>query len=127
MIDDRTLRASPLLLAAAVGGLLSACSSPSSGPQPATNAEVEGGTEVEACDAGVVDDPAIMSMTTGAMSEADFTARCDSAHGVVQVEPHCGGNNQCRGFSYDSKTQALTENTCRATNTCGGFSCIVCD
>lgn len=124
---ERTLHASPLLLAAAVGGLLSACSSPSPAPQPATDAELDGGTEIQGCTTGVVDDPRVTSTTTGEMSEADFTSRCDSAGGVVQVEPHCGGHNQCRGFSYDSNTQALTENTCRATNTCGGFSCIVCD
>jgi hypothetical protein len=30
-------------------------------------------------------------------------------------------------MSYDTETQTLLQHTCRATNTCAGFSCVICD
>jgi hypothetical protein len=55
-----------------------------------------------------------------------FTAECDAWHGVVQIPPHCGGFNTCRGMSYDSGTDVFTEHTCRGLSTCSGFSCVLC-
>jgi hypothetical protein len=55
-----------------------------------------------------------------------FTADCDTWHGVVQIPPHCGGFNSCRGMSYDSGTEVLTEHTCRGLSSCAGFSCVLC-
>ncbi len=54
-----------------------------------------------------------------------FTAMCDERGGTVEVIPHCGGVNTCKGFAYDQTTEMLSEHTCKATNTCGGFNCIV--
>ncbi|MEB2314000.1 MAG: hypothetical protein OZ928_19305 [Polyangiaceae bacterium] len=56
---------------------------------------------------------------------ATFTAQCDERHGKVEVHPHCGGVNTCKGFSYDTSTQTLTEHTCKGLNTCGGYSCVI--
>ena len=53
-----------------------------------------------------------------------FTALCDSMNGIFEIQPHCGGSNACRGMSYDTGTQTLTEHTCRGTNTCAGYSCV---
>lgn len=60
------------------------------------------------------------------MSQAEFTQMCDERKGRVEVHPHCGGVNTCRGFSYDSDADVFTEHTCRAANTCTGFTCVIC-
>ncbi len=72
------------------------------------------------------DEPAITSsrVVPGLTLEA-FTAQCDERHGTVEIIPHCGGVNTCRGMSYDTETEVLTEHTCKGLNTCGGFSCVV--
>jgi hypothetical protein len=134
--------ASPALLAAALGGLLCIASTACSGAQSSsTSSPTDAGTTASTgptgggdspypsfeCDAGVASDPAITSTAVGAVSQDDFTAQCDAKGGVFEVQPHCGGSNNCRGMSYDSKTQTLTEHSCRATNTCAGFSCVMCD
>lgn len=54
-----------------------------------------------------------------------FTKKCDAADGKVEVHPHCGGVNSCKGFSYDQTTQTFTEHTCTGLNTCAGWSCVV--
>lgn len=79
------------------------------------------------CDGGVLPDAGITSTTHGPVTLDEFTALCDAKQGIVEIEPHCGGSNGCRGMSYDSTTQTLTEHTCRGTNTCAGYSCVVCD
>ncbi|MGH7282245.1 MAG: hypothetical protein ACRELY_12015, partial [Polyangiaceae bacterium] len=79
------------------------------------------------CDGGVATDPGVTSSVVGAVTQDDFTAQCNAKNGVFEIQPHCGGSNNCRGFSYDSETQTLSEHSCRATNSCGGYSCIVCD
>lgn len=104
------------LLSAAIGGLLSvgglACDS-SSGSSP-TGLDPDGGT------------PHITSSSLVAdMTVERFTADCDARSGTVELHSHCGGLNSCQGFSYDTGTQVLTEHTCRALNTCAGYSCVV--
>jgi hypothetical protein len=54
-----------------------------------------------------------------------FTALCDRAGGYVEVHPHCGGANSCKGFSYDEGVHVWTEHTCAGLNTCNGFSCVI--
>lgn len=54
-----------------------------------------------------------------------FTADCDAQNGAVELHSHCGGFNTCQGFSYDDGTHVLSEHTCRALNTCSGYSCVV--
>jgi hypothetical protein len=56
-----------------------------------------------------------------------FTEMCDRAGGWVEIHPHCGGANSCRGFSYDEGTHVFTEHTCAGLNTCNGFSCVLPD
>jgi hypothetical protein len=56
-----------------------------------------------------------------------FTAMCDRAGGWVEIHPHCGGANSCRGFSYDEGVHVFTEHTCAGLNTCNGFSCVLPD
>lgn len=80
-----------------------------------------------ACDDPVPSPQILSSETVSPWDQQAFTALCDERGGWVQVHPHCGGANSCRGFSYDSDTNVWTEHTCRAVNTCTGFSCIVCD
>jgi hypothetical protein len=117
----RSPKPSAALLSAALGALV--CTAPACG------GSVESQTPETpfACQTGVSASPEVTSSTTLAMTQAEFTAECDARHGVFEVEPHCGGLNNCRGISYDIGTQVLTEHTCRATNTCAGYSCIICD
>jgi len=56
-----------------------------------------------------------------------FTSQCGAENGVVEIQPHCGGSNACRGMSYDTELQLLVVHTCRAMNSCAGYSCVVCD
>jgi hypothetical protein len=54
-----------------------------------------------------------------------FTAMCDRAGGFVEIHPHCGGANTCKGFSYDEGVHVFTEHTCAGLNTCNGYSCVI--
>lgn len=94
-------QASPALLAAAMAGLSSAC-----GDGPDDKAEVTAVSTVASLDANT------------------FDAQCAEQAGVLQFHAHCGGFNLCRGESYDSATQELSEHTCRGLNTCAGMSCV---
>jgi hypothetical protein len=79
------------------------------------------------CDGGVSPNPTVTSTTTvGTLTLAQFTSQCTGLNGVVEIQPHCGGSNNCRGMSYDSDLGTILQHTCRATNTCAGFSCIIC-
>lgn len=133
--------ASDKLLSAALGGLLvlapaCASTSPNTGPPKEdsgsgadaaiTDAVAEPPVSI-ACEAGVSDAPEITSSTIVSKTLEDFTADCNAAGGTVEIEPHCGGENSCRGMSYDTGTMTLTEHTCRGMNTCAGYSCIICD
>jgi hypothetical protein len=115
--------ASPTLLGAALAGLL-AVAIPACGGSSISGS---GGAASVACEGGAAQSPEITKTTQQSLSEDAFASLCDAQHGVVEVHPHCGGANSCRGFSYDSGTEALTEHTCRAMNTCAGWSCIVCN
>lgn len=53
-----------------------------------------------------------------------FSAECAARSGTLQIHPHCGGANDCKGMSYDSGTHVYTEHTCKGLNTCTGFSCV---
>lgn len=55
----------------------------------------------------------------------EFTQMCTAKGGKVEIEEECGGANSCKGMSYDTGTQVLTEHTCRVMNTCAGYSCII--
>jgi hypothetical protein len=132
--DDRPHQPSQALLTAALGGLLcvaSACRSASStsstdtGTGTITNEDTP--IPATACDGGVSPNPTVTSSTVGAITQQQFAALCQKRSGILEVQPHCGGSNACRGVSYDSETQTLTEHTCRATNNCAGYSCVVCD
>jgi hypothetical protein len=73
-------------------------------------------------------DPAAVTSSTQDpnMSLATFSAECAARGGVVEVEPHCGGLNSCRGVSWDTITHVVSEHTCKGMNTCAGYSCIIC-
>lgn len=64
------------------------------------------------------------STIDASMTLAKFTALCDMRHGTLQIHPHCGGYNSCKGISYDSGTQVFTEHSCKGLNTCTGYSCV---
>jgi hypothetical protein len=100
----------------------------SSGTGGAGGATTNGDTPIPdtGCATGVVPDPMVTSSTVGALTEDEFKALCDAQGGIFEIQPHCGGSNACRGFSYDANTETLIEHTCRATNTCAGYSCVVC-
>jgi hypothetical protein len=119
-----------MLLVAALGGLLSineACSSASSSAGGSTGATIpDAPIPATGCDAGVLPNPSVTATTAGALTQAELQAKCDAQQGIFELQPHCGGSNSCRGFSYDSETQVLSEHTCRGMNSCGGFSCVVC-
>lgn len=153
--DEASASVSQALLSAALGGLLcvasvAACSGMASGGGPSGGggdpgdpnggsssgssgalADVpdgEGPMPDTACDAGVFVSPMVTSMSLFAdMTEQQFTSMCDAQNGIVEVQPHCGGLNACRGFSYDNTTDILSVHTCRATNSCSGWSCVICN
>jgi hypothetical protein len=120
--------ASQALLAAALGGLLcvasSACSSSSSAPVTTQDTPIP----ATACTSGVIAHPSATSITAvDDVTQDSFKSQCDAKNGIFETQPECGGSNACRGMSYDSKTTTLMEHTCQATNTCAGYSCVVCD
>jgi len=125
-VDD-TSGASQALLAAALGGLLcvasAGCSSSNSGA--ATNEDTP--VPNTACQS-MDPNPSVTSLTAvNDETEDVFKSQCAAKNGIFEVQPQCGGANACRGMSYDSKTQTLMEHTCRATNTCAGYSCVECN
>jgi len=65
------------------------------------------------------------SEAVGVLTEEAFKALCDARGGTVEVMPHCGGFATAKGFSYDNGTQLLSEHTCAAANTCGGWNCVI--
>src|SRR5215470_298434 len=79
------------------------------------------GSDDDSKPSGVVTSSSVVSD----MTLEKFTAQCDERGGKVEIEPHCGGLNSCKGMSYDTETQVLTEHTCKAMNTCAGYSCII--
>lgn len=84
--------------------------------------DAETGDAVDFCpaEAGAI----TSSKIDATMTLAAFTALCDMRHGTLQIHPHCGGNNSCKGISYDTGTQTFTEHTCKGLNTCTGYSCV---
>jgi len=129
--NDLRFGASQALLTAALGGLLSvaaACTShdSSSGANAASGSSDSTLRPTAICDAGVPANPSVTSTTTTMMTQAQFQTQCDGRHGEFIIQPHCGGANACRGMSYDVQTQAFTEHSCRGTNTCAGYTCIIC-
>lgn len=78
------------------------------------------------CESGQVPNPKVTATAIGALTQDAFAALCAARNGIFEIQPLCGGSNSCRGMSYDSETQALTEHSCQATNTCAGYSCVVC-
>ena len=112
--------ASQALLSAALGGLL--CLVSGCGGSKALDSDPS--CACSTCPAV----PMVTSTTTVAnLTEDAFTSQCAALKGVMEIQPHCGGSNSCRGMSYDTNTQTLSEHTCRGTNTCAGYSCVVCD
>lgn len=101
----RRVEASRTLVAAALGGLLLA--------GPGCGSSDAGG--------GVI----ASSTTDPSMTLDQFTKNCDARHGTVEIHSHCGGENSCKGMSYDTGNQVLTEHTCKGLNTCTGYSCVV--
>jgi len=78
------------------------------------------------CESGRVPNPKVTSTMVGALTQDEFASRCAAQNGTFEIQPLCGGSNSCRGMSYDSDAQTLTEHSCQATNTCAGYSCVVC-
>ncbi|RYE84651.1 MAG: hypothetical protein EOO75_17860 [Myxococcales bacterium] len=111
----RSPLATQALLAAALTGLLgaaTACDDSTDSP------------------AGVVAGAAGVGAITSSRVDPDMTpeafkALCDAEGGTMEIHPHCGGANSCKGFSYDSDTDVFTEHTCKGLNTCTGYSCVL--
>ncbi len=77
--------------------------------------------------AGAAGAPPVITKTVDDpdMTLEKFTAMCDALGGKIEIHPHCGGANSCKGMSYDQTTQVYTEHTCKGLNTCTGFSCVL--
>jgi hypothetical protein len=126
--------ASRALLSAALGGLLcasmstcAATTTTSDSGSPDAPVGLDSGPAPQ-CDSGIPDAAVVTSSTIVANMTLDsFTSQCQALNGAVEIQPHCGGSNSCRGMSYDTETQTLLQHTCRATNTCAGYSCVICD
>jgi hypothetical protein len=98
-----------------------------SSPVDDATVDADAATNPYECDGGVVPDAGITSSQVISMTLQDFTDLCTQKGGVLEIEPHCGGLNSCRGLSYDTGTTVLTEHSCRDLNTCAGYSCIICN
>jgi hypothetical protein len=134
--NDSSFRPSQALLSAALSGLL--CLTAGCGPKAGSSSTADASTSVPTsngdtpipsttCDGGVSPNPAVTSTVVENLTQDQFASMCAGQNGIMEIQPHCGGSNACRGMSYDSDTQTLTEHSCRATNKCGGYSCVVCD
>jgi hypothetical protein len=106
----------PRLVVAALAGLCLAACSKEDTEEP-----------VVGCGAELQNGEITSSVTDTTVTEASFRAECDSRGGTLEIHPHCGGANACKGMSYDLDTHVWTEHTCKGLNTCRGFSCVVCD
>jgi len=145
-MSESSSSASHALLSAALGGLLCVASaSCSDGGKTQTQADsgndtgtvtpispdapemLDGSANAFECDGGVLADASITSTQQESLSLDQFTTMCTAQNGIVEIQPHCGGSNDCRGMSYDSETQTLLVHSCRGLNTCAGYSCIICD
>jgi hypothetical protein len=124
---DDPSRASHALLTAALGGLLSVAACSGQRQSPDAPQMLDGSAAVYQCPGDPVPNASISSSTTVSLTLSDFTSQCDGLGGVVEIQPHCGGSNACRGMSYDTGTQVLTQHSCRGLNTCAGYTCIVCN
>jgi len=110
---DAPVHCSQRLLGAALAGLLCLAT-----PACSSNDDPAAGSQTPTITSSVV---------VGAMTEEDFTAKCDARAGTVEVMPHCGGFATAKGFSYDYTTQKLSEHTCKGANTCAGWNCAIVD
>ena len=63
------------------------------------------------CESGQVPSPVVTSSVVVALTRDEFASRCAALNGIFEVQPLCGGYNSCRGMSYDSGTQTLTEHS----------------
>lgn len=66
----------------------------------------------------------ISSRIDSTITAKNFESSCDSAGGIVEIHASCGGTNSCKGLSYNKWSHKLTEHSCKAANTCGGFTCV---
>jgi len=110
---DATFRPSPRLLQASLAGLL--CLAAAGCTTKQETAAPSGPGEITS------------SQIIADLSAADFQGRCDERGGTVEVIPHCGGINTCKGFSYDQTTSELSEHTCAGAATCAGWNCLIPD
>ena len=124
--SEKPLSASSALLGAALGGLLCLSTQACGGSSVAETTE-DTPQPNTACQTGVSPNPQVTSTSVVQLTQDQFKAQCDQRHGVFEVQPECGGSNSCRGMSYDTKTETLTEHNCRATNTCAGYTCVICN
>lgn len=81
-----------------------------------------GGPDASCADAGIGVTKSVVDAT---MTLEIFTKMCDARGGKLELHSHCGGNNTCKGFSYDTGTKTLTEHSCKGWNTCAGYSCVI--
>ena len=107
---------SRLLLVAALGGLLTAttCAVGCADDEPGSELRGAGGAAASITS----------SRTDTSVTLESFTAECTARRGKLEIHPHCGGANSCKGMSYDAGTHVLTEHGCAGLNTCNGFSCV---
>jgi hypothetical protein len=118
MRDDQASVSAPLLAAALSGLLCLGCGSD----------DLQDGGSDDLQDGGSHLDPdrkVTLSRVDHEMTREQFEEACDMADGKLEVHPHCGGFNSCKGFSYDSDANVYTEHTCQGLNTCTGYSCVV--
>lgn len=81
--------------------------------------------DADCVEGGIPDAGITKSVVDPTMTLEKFTDLCNMAGGTLEIHPHCGGNNTCKGFSYDSGTQVYTEHGCMGLNTCTGYSCVL--
>jgi hypothetical protein len=76
-------------------------------------------------DAGA-DAPASTLLSEGKLTYEQVRALCDARGGHMETYAACAGANRCRGLSYLAYDPfPLTEHTCKGSNSCSGFGCVV--
>ncbi|MFO0566327.1 MAG: hypothetical protein U0263_11730 [Polyangiaceae bacterium] len=112
---------------AGTGGSAGADAGDAAPPDASTDAIADAKPDVVVdCDAGAEGGVITSSEVDPNMTLEKFTADCNALGGKLEIHPHCGGANSCKGMSYDTATHVLTHHSCKGLNTCAGYSCVLC-
>lgn len=134
-VTEPEKRASNPLVAAALAGLLgvgmaTACGSDGNGNVDSSGntggRNSAGGSSSSGGESNADSGPEIYSrvLSTTPIAIEDFSETCRERGGFVTTHAYCAGSNLCKGLSYADDGTTLTDHSCKAMNSCAGFSCV---